>query len=521
MNLDNLIKYLPAGLPNQKEGMVMFEVSREEILNVCVGLRGDCGLPLKLITASDERQNGGGFKVFYVFGVPGENYFLVPFLKLSEENFPSIVSKIQEASIFEKKIKAFFGLEPIGHPNAIPVILQENWPDGVYPLRKDFPWNKQVEMANREEHFSVFHGEGVYEIPVGPIHAGIIEPGYFRFSVLGEEILMFQAQLGCVHKGSEKLFEVLSMADKLKLSEKISGDSSFSHSLAFCQAVEKLAGLNISERTKYLRVLFSELERLANHFGDIGAMMLDTGFNFGGAQGARLREAIMQINERLTGSRFFRGVNAFGGINADVSEKVAHNLIKELKAIQKDFSEVIEVGENSHSLLNRLKKTGVLSKQIASDHGVVGVAARASGISYDARADYPYAAYDKLDFKMQTEEGCDVYARFWVRIKEAMISFELIEKVLKALPKLPLEKNPEGEIKLAANAYALGITEGWRGAIIYFVATDKDGNISRVDVRDPSLLNWTAVPFAVRGNIVPDFPLINKSFNLSYSGNDV
>ena len=161
------------------------------------------------------------------------------------------------------------------------------------------------------------------------------------------------------------------------------------------------------------------------------------------------------------------------------------------------------------------------SESILSFAAGIGVAARACGINFDARADYPYAAYDKLDFKIQTEEGCDVYARFWVRIKEAMISFELLEKVLKALPESPVGENKHTEIKLAANSYALGVTEGWRGDIIYFVATDQNGQVSRVDVRDPSLLNWTAVPYAVKGNIVPDFPLINKSFNLSYSGNDV
>ncbi|MFA7662770.1 MAG: NADH-quinone oxidoreductase subunit C [Patescibacteria group bacterium] len=521
MNLDNLAKYLPAGLKLIPEnGMVSFEISEDEILELCDGLHNDCGLPLKLITATDERQVGEGFKIFYVFGVPKQNYFLVPYLKLKTESFPSISSKLHEASIFERKIKTFFGLEPIGNLNTLPVILQENWPDGIYPLRKDFAWNQKVATATHPDYFSVFQGEGVYEIPVGPVHAGIIEPGYFRFSVLGEEILLLQAQLGCVHKGSEKLFETLTLADKLKLSEKISGDSTFSHSLAFCQVIENLAELKISERTKYLRVLFSELERLANHFGDIGAIMLDAGFNFGGANGARVREVIMQINERLTGSRFFRGVNTFGDILADISKKLAADLIPELEAIKKDFDEVIEIAENSHSLLNRLKKTGLLEKEIASDHGVVGVAARACGISFDVRTDYPYAAYDKVDFKIQTETGSDVYARFWVRIKEARASFEMIEKVLKNLPE-SIEKNPVENLKLAANAYAIGITEGWRGDIVYFVATDKDGQISRVDVRDPSLLNWTAVPYAVKGNIVPDFPLINKSFNLSYSGNDV
>lgn len=522
MNTSDLNKYLPSGVKiDPQKDFTMFEVKKEEIISLCDSLHNDCLLPLKVITATDENLAGAGFKIFYVFGIPEQNHLLIPYLKITDETFPSIVGKIHEASVFERKIKAFFGLEPIGHPDASPLILQENWPDGIYPLRKSFAWDAKVPAASRPEHFAVFQGEGIYEIPVGPVHAGIIEPGYFRFSVLGEEILMFQAQLGYVHKGSEKMFETLALADKLRLSEKISGDSSFSHSLAFCLAIEKLGGLKVSEHTDYLRVLFSELERLANHFGDIGAMMLDTGFNFGGANGARIREMIMQINERLTGSRYLRGVNDFGICKKSLSKSAALALIDELKNIQKDFNEVIEIASVTHSLSNRLKKTGILEKQIAADHGVVGVAARACGIKIDARHDYPYAAYGRMDFAIQTAEYGDVNARFQVRVKEVKAALMMIEKALIFLSESKAKKETAPEFKLAPNAYAIGITEGWRGDIVYFVVTDNDGLISRVDVRDPSLLNWTAVPYAVKGNVVPDFPLINKSFNLSYSGNDV
>lgn len=523
MNIDNLIKYLPADIINApQQALTMFEVKKEEIADLCQGLHKDCGLPLKLITACDNRSTSGDFKIFYIFHVPEKNYFLIPYIKTTDEKFPSIVKKIHEASVFEKKIKTFFGLEPVGHPHSTPIILQENWPTNIYPLRKDFAWDTKVPMANNKENFTIFKGEGIYDIPVGPVHAGIIEPGYFRFSVLGEEILMFQAQLGYVHKGSEKLFETLNLKDKLKLSEKISGDSTFSHSLAFCQAVENLANLEISEQTGYLRVIFSELERLANHFGDIGAMMLDTGFNFGGAQGARLRESIMQINERLTGSRYLRGINNFGGINFNINKDDFTKLAEELLNIKNDFESVIEIAEKSSSLLNRLKKTGILSKRQAVDHGIVGVAARACGIKVDARIDTPYAAYDKLEFKIQTEQDCDVYSRFQVRIKEVRVSFELLNGSLHILLKLETNNHKQSsELKLKPSSYAIGITEGWRGEIIYFVCTDSTGQICRVDVRDPSLLNWTVTPYAVKSNVVPDFPLINKSFNLSYSGNDV
>lgn len=523
MNNNEIIaKYLPANADVKiHNNFIAFEIPHSSLKEIVCDLYQRHNLPLKIITATDEKTENGCFKVFYVFGVPKENVFLAPFIRLeSSEEFPSLTSEIHEASTYERKIKTFFGLNPKGHPNPRTLILHENWPKGLFPLRKDFNW--QTRPAEAKEHFEFYkiEGEGIYEIPVGPIHAGIIEPGHFRFNVAGEEIINLEPRLGFVHKGSEKLFEVLPLEKKLVLSEKISGDSAFSHSLAFCQAVESLGGINVPERAKYLRVVYAELERLANHLGDIGFIMLDTGFSFGGANGTRLREMLMRINERLTGSRFLRGANVFGGVSKDIDKPAADKLIEDLNNILEDFSEVIEVAENSDSLLNRLKGTGIVTGQIAKDHGVTGVAGRAGKAESDARKDYVYAAYDKFDFQIAVEETSDVYARFRVRIKEVYSSFKIIKQALENMPEGAIN-TPVSVVNLKPNEYALSIVEGWRGDIVYFIMADANGNISRVDVRDPSFLNWTAAGHAGPGNIVPDFPLINKSFNLSYSGNDL
>jgi Ni,Fe-hydrogenase III large subunit len=276
----------------------------------------------------------------------------------------------------------------------------------------------------------------------------------------------------------------------------------------------------VSERAQYLRAIYAELERLANHFGDIGAIMTDTGFNFGGAQGARLRERILRINERLTGSRFLRGVTTIGGVTKDIGETAVKVLANELSELRKDFSEVIEIAEDSSSLLNRLKETGILRVDIARDHGVTGVPARATGLARDARLDYPYGAYQSLPVEVVTAQGGDVFARFMVRVGEAAVSFKILQETLTQLPAGAVSA-PAHTLALKKSAYAISVVEGWRGDIVCFISTDSMGSISRVDMRDPSFLNWDAVGYAGQGNMVPDFPLINKSFNLSYSGNDL
>jgi len=505
----------------KKEGnLIVYQIHINDVENICKNLYFEKKLQLKMITATDERKQNGVFKIYYIFGLPKKNIFLVPFIILNDiEQFPSITKYIHEASGYERRIKSFFGLEPVGHPNPRQILLHENWPDKIFPLRKDFSLETRPKDAHGSYKFQKVKGEGIYEIPVGPVHAGIIEPGHFRFNMAGEEIVLLEPKLGYKHKGIEKLFETLPIEEKIRLSERVSGDSSFSHSLAFCQALEELSSIQISERVKYLRVIFSEFERLANHFNDIGFIMLDTGYNFGGSNGSRLREIIMQWNEHLSGNRFLRDINTIGGVLHDISERDLLNFSNMLEDLLKDFEEVIEISENSSSLFNRLSKTGKMNYEIAKDHGVLGVAGRAVGIIHDARIEYPYAAYDKMNFEISLEKEGDVKARWYVRIKEVRSSISILKQAILSIPRGELKS--EKKIIFRKNSLSIGVTEGWRGEIIYLIITDDYGQINRVDVRDPSFINWSVLGHVGKGNIIPDFPLINKSFNLSYSGNDL
>lgn len=517
---EDILKKIQLDIHPKKFGnLTLFEIKPEDLKMVLRFFSHEMHFSLKTVCAKNIKASGGEYGIFYIFGAPKENYFFAPYILVGKDlAFPSGVDVMHELSLYEREIHTFFGLQPVGHPDLRPFILHENWPENAHPLRKEYSWNMRPPKAQGSYEFHTVSGDGIYEIPVGPVHAGIIEPGHFRFSVAGEEIIMLEPRLGYVHKGSEKLFETKTSSEAIKLSERISGDSSFNHSLAFCQALEAISGTQVSSRARYLRVFFAEIERIANHLNDIGFMMLDTGFTFGGSQCARLREKVLQMNEQIGGNRFLRGVNILGGVTKDIIEEDKQKIEAELKFFRDDFREVMEVASQSAILLNRLKETGILENSVAHDHGVVGVVARASGIECDSRIDFSYAAYPELECVKAIEKDGDVYARFMVRTKEVENSIHLIEQVLLKIPSGPLMSDAK---RMQADSYAVGIAEGWRGEIIYFIATDEVGNLSRVKVRDPSFLNWAAVPYAVKGNVVPDFPLINKSFNLSYSGNDL
>ncbi|MFA9262704.1 MAG: NADH-quinone oxidoreductase subunit C [Undibacterium sp.] len=511
--------------PTSEGNRILFEVKAADLARVIHSLKKVHGLPLKTVSATDERAARGTFRIYYVFGMPKENRFLIPFLSIDpvQPTFPSLSSSDHEFSMYEREILTFFGLTPVGHPEAERIILHaENFPKDIHPLRKDFKWDTAItEPAEKEwATFKKYEGEGVYEIPVGPVHAGIIEPGHFRFSVLGEEILRLEPRLGYVHKGTEKLFEVLTAEKRVALAERISGDSSFHHALAYCQAIETLANVEVPRRANHIRMVLAELERLANHFNDLAFIMLDTGLSFGGSQGTRLRERVMQWNEKLTGHRFLRGVLTPGGLKKDVSNESLNALKIDLVDLENDFLEVMEAVSDSLSLLNRLQNTGRLDRSIGEDHGVVGIGARAVGIERDARADFPYAAYEMIHFSIPTETTGDVYARYKVREKEVHQSFKILHQ---AIDHIRESAGPIIQVigKLVPQAHAIGMVEGWRGDIVYFVLTDAEGAIARVKVRDPSFLNWQVFPHLVTSDMVPDFPLINKSLNLSYTGNDL
>ncbi len=512
-------------VPTTESNRVLFEVKADDLSQTIQTLMKTHGLPLKTVAGSDERATGNGFRIYYVFGIPKENVFLIPYLVVSPErpSFPSMTPEDQEFAMYEREILTFFGLMPVGHPAPERITLHaENFPKDIHPLRKEFKWNTPIIEPKEKEWatFKKYEGEGVYEIPVGPVHAGIIEPGHFRFSVLGEEILRLEPRLGYVHKGTEKLFETLSPERHVTLAERISGDSSFHHALAYCQAIESLAVAEVPKRAIHLRMIMAELERLANHYNDLAFIMLDTGLSFGGSQGTRLRERVMQWNERLTSHRFLRGMLTPGGLLKDIPNHELSALKLDLVDLENDFLEVMDAVSESLSLLNRLQNTGRLDRAIGEDHGIVGIGARAIGLERDARADFPYAAYDTIHFSVPTEESGDVYARYKIREREVHQSFKILHQSIDHIA------SSTGPIavsigSLAPNAHAVGIVEGWRGDIVYFVLTDATGAITRVKVRDPSFLNWQVFPYLVTSDMVPDFPLINKSLNLSYTGNDL
>ncbi len=502
------------------------EVAWDDFHEVCTFLTTRQHAILRVLFASDERERDGVFRIYAVFSVPGQDLFTIIVLPLrgGEMSFPSITRSIPAAHWYEREIEDLFGISPQGHPDKRRLVLHDAFPADSHPLRKDWTISEEqlrtwTEGAaqNVPYDFMRVEGEGIVEIPVGPVHAGIIEPGHFRFSAIGETIFFLEPRLFFTHKGIEKQFESLGFIKGVKLAERVSGTSSFSHSAAYCMAVERMAGTAVSERAAAIRTLTLELERLYNHIGDIGNMCAGTGLAVGYAKGAVIKERLMQLNERLTGSRYLRGLNAIGGVTKDLWTQ-ADDVLRTVDWATKEYKALMQLLLGCISHVERLQNTGILSREIASKLGVTGVAARASGVNDDIRKAHPHVLYDTLIFESHTSEKGDVMARMMVRGEEVECSISIINALL--------EKRYDGDLAVALPtivpyASALGYTETPRGSVFYWVMADKEGKPLRVKLRSPSFCNWPAVPFAVHGNIVPDFPLCNKSFNLSYSGTDM
>jgi Ni,Fe-hydrogenase III large subunit/Ni,Fe-hydrogenase III component G len=476
---------------------------------------------LSLAWAVDHRPREMRSEICYLFTLGERKDWLLLCTELSgdERLFRSITPHIHAAQWYEREIKDLFGLIPQGHPDLRRLVRHEHWPKGTHPLKKDFLWDSVLERAQGQYTFRHIEGEGVFEVPVGPIHAGIIEPGHFRFSVAGEPIMQLELRHFWKHRGVEKLFERQNLLAGAPLAERVSGDTTVGHSLAYCQAVESLLRVDVPRRGRYLRSLFLELERLHNHLGDVGAICNDTAYALAHSHCGRMKEQVMQLNDRLTGSRFLRGVNQVGGVVRDLTSEQLAEVVREVDKIEKDFSEIEKILFANASLTDRLETTGVLSERTAWDHGVMGLVGRASGIDRDVRRDRPFAAYDELPVNMVLYRYGDVRARMRVRMDEIHESIRLIREIQQRIPAGGIVGTSNGVAD--AGDWAISAVEGWRGEILYVVMAGENGAIHRCKVRDPSFVNWPAIQWAVLGNIVPDFPLINKSFNLSYAGNDL
>jgi Ni,Fe-hydrogenase III large subunit/Ni,Fe-hydrogenase III component G len=477
----------------------------------------DLGAELILMAGDDLRTEASAFFVHYLFANRTANWFLHASTRLdgAEPELPSLAPYHYPASRFEREMRDQFGIAVPGHPNPRPLVKHGFWPEGYYPLRKD-AITGAFSDDGQPFPFTSVGGEGIYEIPVGPVHAGVIEPGHFRFSVMGETIIDMKSRLYFTHKGTEKLFEGRQPLDGVELSERVSGDTSVGHALAYCQAVEAAAGADVPPRARLLRVILLELERLYNHIADVGAIVNDTGFAVAHAHCFRIRERMLRLNKRLTGSRLLRGVLVPGGLARDLP--ISADLPAQVQAAVADFDEIVTICLNNTLVVDRLEGTGILNPELAKGYGVLGYVGRASGIDIDARRDHPFAAYRQLEFRVPVATSGDVNARTVVRVDEVHESAKLIRQAA--------ERLTSGAIRATVGRPhpfepAFGIVEGWRGRIVHWIMTGDDGTLHRCKIVDPSFFNWPALSHSLVGNIVPDFPLCNKSFNQSYSGNDL
>ncbi len=425
------------------------------------------------------------------------------------------------ADRLERHLQDLFGVRYVDHPDGRRWTRHQAWPGGTYPLRRGVPLAGAPPLQTPPDSaypFLAVTGSGVYEIPVGPVHAGIIEPGHFRFQAVGEDVLRLEAHLGYVHKGIEKLAEGRDLDGLSRLAGRVSGDSSVAHAWAACQAAERALGVAVPSRALALRGIFAERERIANHLGDIGAICNDVGFSFAQVQMTRLRELWQRRSAAVFGHRLLMDRIVPGGVAVDLPPDQIAPLRDEARSFQDEVGMLLPLLLEYPSLQDRLRETGVLTPAAAERLGVLGYLGRASNLQDDLRRDAPYPPYDRLRVEVPAYLDGDVAKRVRVRGEEIIVSLGLIDSLLVTLPagavRAELPK-PKGECA------GLGLVEGWRGETVAFVRLGEDGRVLRYFPRDPSWMSWPALEVLIHGNIVPDFPVCNKSVNGSYSGVDL
>ena len=428
--------------------------------------------------------------------------------------YPSIGRLHAPAIRLERAVRDLWSLLPEGLRDTRPWLDHGKWPrrpvpapDGTLPLGDAYA-------------FLPTEGESLHQIPVGPVHAGIIEPGHFRFTANGEAVVRLEARLGYVHKGIEALMAGATVDRGAVLAGRVSGDSTVAYAFAYARAVEAACGIDVPARAVWLRALMAELERLANHFGDVGAICNDAAFAMMHAQCGHLREEVLRTAERCFGHRLMMDRVVPGGVRSDLPPDGAGHVAALVADCRKRFPELVELYDNTASLQDRTVGTGILSVDLARRFGCGGYVGRASGRAFDARRAPGYPPYDALPFEVPVLDDGDVNARVWIRVREVEQSLALLDAIIAGLPSGPIDA-PPGALVAAEAREGMALVEGFRGDILVWLRVRADGALDRCHLRDPSWFQWPLLEAVIEGNIVADFPLCNKSFNCSYSGHDL
>jgi Ni,Fe-hydrogenase III large subunit len=430
--------------------------------------------------------------------------------RLDEDRFDSITPDCPQVHLFEREIAEQYGVEPAGHPWLKPLRFHRSWRPGhsVFP-----------ETAPGVTDFFRVEGDEVHEVAVGPVHAGVIEPGHFRFQCHGEHVFHLETALGYQHRGIERVLIGGPTKKTIHYLETAAGDTTIGHALAYAQAVEALAGTRVPARAHALRGIALELERLANHVGDLGALSGDVAYLPTAAFCGRIRGEYLELTAELCGSRFGRGFVRPGGVQFDLPADRVGTLVERLQTATRDAAAAVELLWMTPSVAERFENTGVVGADVCAEIGMVGVAARACGHSIDVRHDFPFGIYRFVHIPVMTAHYGDVNSRALVRWLEAQRSAAFVAAQLQTLPVTPVRADMA--LRLPADAIVASLTEGWRGEICHVAITDADGRLARYKITDPSFHNWFGVALALRNGQISDFPLCNKSFNLSYCGHDL
>jgi len=475
------------------------------------------GGALVALWGADERDRHGGFRVHAAYDLRGPMLCAVLTLDAVAPQYPDLSRHFPAAGRMQRAAFDLLGVQPLGADDGRSWLRHAGWASEVHPLRRDVAPGAGLAPVDDAYAFVSVAGEGVHEIPVGPVHAGTIEPGHFRFSIIGERVLRLEERLGYKHKGVEKRFEGLDVSQGARLAGRVSGDSTVAFAWAYAMAVESVAGVEITPRAAWLRAYALERERVGNHLGDLGFIGNDAGLGFALAQFSRLREDWLRVDQAVFGHRLVMDFVVPGGVASDFEEAFERELRHQVRVIEHEVTRLRALFADHEGLQDRLRRCGVVTPELARRLGLTGLAGRASGVPRDLRVDAPAPPYDRIAPRLSTRTEGDVAARVAVRFDEILESLQVLQRLLDTLPPPePLRVAlPEG-----ATGFGIGRVEGWRGEVLMAVDLEA-GLVRRAHPHDPSWQNWPVLEHAILGNIVPDFPLINKSFNLTYAGVDL